>query len=95
MCIRDRVSKAVNYERLITLTDLQGIAIPIWSALDFLPRVDLDFKNADKIKKGMFITLPSYIKNRLFVRLYEGDTFIGVGVVEKDRLKAYRLLPQE
>jgi tRNA pseudouridine55 synthase len=89
------VSKAVNYERLITLTDLQGIAIPICSALDFLPRVNLDFKNADKIKKGMFITLPSYIKNRLFVRLYEGDTFIGVGIVEKDRLKAYRLLPQE
>ncbi|MGB9873339.1 MAG: tRNA pseudouridine(55) synthase TruB [Hydrogenobacter sp.] len=89
------VSKAISYERLMTLTDLQGIAIPIWSALDFMPAVDLDFKNADKIRKGMFITLPSYTKEKLFVRLYEGDTFIGVGVVEENRLKPYRLLPQK
>lgn len=89
------VSKAISYERLMTLMDLQGIAIPIWSALDFMPAVDLDFKNADKIRKGMMVTLPSYTKEKLFVRLYEGDNFIGVGMVEKNRLKPYRLLSQK
>ncbi len=88
------VNMAIAYERLMSITDIYGVAIPIWEALNFLPAVRLDVRNAERIKKGLPVTLLSCSERRTFVRLFDDEKFIGVGVADGKWLKAYRLLPQ-
>lgn len=88
------VNMAIAYERLMSITDIYGVAIPIWEALNFLPAVRLDVRNAERIKKGLPVALLSCSERRTFVRLFDDEKFIGVGVADGKWLKAYRLLPQ-
>ncbi len=85
------VEKAVNYERLMSLMDISGLIIPIDEALYFLPKVNLRKDLSRKIKYGMPIKLEAPYE-RIFLRLYEGDKFLGVGLIEGDTLKPYRLM---
>ncbi|MFN3947533.1 MAG: tRNA pseudouridine(55) synthase TruB [Aquificaceae bacterium] len=85
------VEKAVSYQRLMSLDDIKGLLIPIDEALDFLPKINLRGEISRRIKRGSIVKLPtSYEKT--FLRLYEGENFIGIGLIEGDKLRPYRLM---
>lgn len=85
------VEKAINYNRLMSLDDIAGLLIPIGDALDFLPRISLSREFSRRIRHGMPIRLEKP-HERTFLRLYEGENFLGVGLIEGNMLKPYRLM---
>jgi tRNA pseudouridine55 synthase len=85
------VEKAISYHRLMSLEDLAGLLIPIGDALDFLPRISLSRELSRRIRHGMPIRLERPYE-RTFLRLYEMDNFLGVGLIEDNMLKPYRLM---
>ncbi|MCS6998938.1 MAG: tRNA pseudouridine(55) synthase TruB [Aquificaceae bacterium] len=86
-----RVDMAVSYERLLSLQTLEGLLLPLGEALSFLPRVNLQEELSRRIKRGAFIRLKKPTE-KTFVRLYEGDRFLGVGLIEGENLRPYRLM---
>ncbi len=88
---RFSLDMAVSYERLMKLEDLTGLLMPVDVALDFIPALHLSLSMAKRIKHGMFIQLRQEVE-KTFVRLYEGESFIGVGLMEGRFLKPYRLI---
>ncbi len=85
------VSMAVSYATLMGLEDIQGLLIDPGDALSFMPKVSLRGHLAQRIRKGAFVELRSEAKET-FVRLYEEENFIGVGLIKGRFLRPYRLL---
>ncbi|ADC90130.1 tRNA pseudouridine synthase B [Thermocrinis albus DSM 14484] len=85
------VSMAISFERLMSLEDVMGVLIPIWDALQFLPAVYLSGSQARPIKNGNAIHLKTHFNG--YVRLFEGEEFLGVGLIKDGLLKPYRLMP--
>ena len=87
------VSMALQYQRLDTIQDLWGVAMPIGTALGFLPAVKLNhreyrlFKNGAKIKASF--------QHFGYVRVFFEEEFLGVGLCEGGFLKPYRLMPTQ
>ncbi len=86
-----RVEMAIAYSKLLTLEDLSGLLISVGEALSFMPRINLGDELSRRIRHGSVVKLRENLE-RAFVRLYEGDTFIGVGLVEGNILRPYRLM---
>ncbi|MEN3028945.1 MAG: tRNA pseudouridine(55) synthase TruB [Aquificaceae bacterium] len=86
-----RVDMAVSYEKLLSLQELEGILLPLGEALSFLPRVNLQEELSRRVKRGAFIRLKKPAE-KTFVRLYEKDKFLGVGLIEGENLRPYRLM---
>ncbi|MCX8164033.1 MAG: tRNA pseudouridine(55) synthase TruB [Aquificaceae bacterium] len=85
------VERAISYERLLKLQDVGGLIVPIEEAMDFLPSLNLEGKLARRIRGGAPIRLKRSFE-RAFVRLYEDGAFIGLGLIEGEILKPYRLM---
>ncbi|MEJ7554350.1 MAG: tRNA pseudouridine(55) synthase TruB [Aquificaceae bacterium] len=85
------VGMAVSYNRLLSLEDLSGLLIPVGEALSFMPKITLEGGLSRRIKHGSVIRLKESLE-KTFVRLYEYDTFIGVGLIEGNTLRPYRLM---
>lgn len=85
------VERAIGYHRLMSLEDLAGLLIPVGDALAFLPKVNLNKEFSRRIRHGLPIRLEKSYE-RTFLRLYEGDSFLGVGLIEDNMLKPYRLM---
>ncbi len=85
------VEMAVSYNRLLSLEDLSGLLIPVGEALSFMPKITLEGGLSRRIKHGSVIRLKESLE-KTFVRLYEYDTFIGVGLIEGNTLRPYRLM---
>lgn len=88
-----KVDMAVSYNRLLLLEDLSGLLIPIGEALSFMPRLSLNIELARRIKHGSSVKLKESLE-KTFVRLYEGDSFLGVGLIEGNTLRPYRLMQE-
>ncbi len=86
-----KVEMAVSYNRLLSLEDLSGLLIPVGEALSFMPKITLEGGLSRRIKHGSVIRLKESLE-KTFVRLYEYDTFIGVGLIEGNTLRPYRLM---
>ncbi|RMH80505.1 MAG: tRNA pseudouridine(55) synthase TruB [Acidobacteria bacterium] len=87
---RFSVEKAIAYHRLMSLEDIGGITIPVDEALDFLPKLSLSGALARRVKTGGFLKVPQ--TESTYLRLYEEDSFLGVGLVEDGKLRPYRML---
>ncbi|MFN3813474.1 MAG: tRNA pseudouridine(55) synthase TruB [Aquificaceae bacterium] len=87
------VDMATKYEDVMRLESLQDIALPIDKALSFLHPVRLTKGEGKRIRHGMAIDIPLPYSN-VYVRVYEEDRFLGVGCVEDNMLRPYRLLPE-
>ena len=87
------VDEAIDYESFIQSQDVSKLLIPIDKALDFLPSVELPERIWNKLKKGMQVEWKDNLENRTFLRLYFGENFVGVGLLESGLLKPYRLMP--
>ncbi|MCS7307072.1 MAG: tRNA pseudouridine(55) synthase TruB [Aquificaceae bacterium] len=85
------INMAMGLDRILSLQDIDGLVIPLDQALDFLPAVNLWGESLSRIKKGAFVKL-DYSADRLFVRLYGDGVFLGLGLVENNKLKPYRLM---
>ena len=85
------VSMALSYERLETIQDLWGVAIPVDQALNFLPAVKLNWKEYRLFRNGAKIRSP--IQCFGYVRVFSEEGFLGVGLCEGGFLKPYRLMP--
>ncbi|MCS7261822.1 MAG: tRNA pseudouridine(55) synthase TruB [Aquificaceae bacterium] len=85
------LSMAVEYERLLSLQDLRGLLLSLGEALDFLPAVSLSSELASRVRHGAFVKLKKPAE-KTFVRLYCDGVFMGVGLLEQDKLKPYRLM---
>ncbi|WPM32003.1 tRNA pseudouridine(55) synthase TruB [Hydrogenobacter sp. T-2] len=85
------VEMAISYNRLLSLEDPSGLLIPVGEALSFMPKITLEGGLSRRIKHGSAIRLKENLE-KTFVRLYEGDTFIGVGLIEGNTLRPYRLM---
>jgi len=86
-----KVEMAVSYNRLLSLEDLSGLLIPVGEALSFMPKITLEGGLSRRIKHGSAIRLKESLE-KTFVRLYEYDTFIGVGLIEGNTLRPHRLM---
>ncbi|SHK15015.1 tRNA pseudouridine(55) synthase TruB [Thermocrinis minervae] len=86
-----KVEDAISLEELLRLEDISKILIPIDQALYFMQEVKLSVKEGERIKKGGKLRV-SPGNTRAFVRLYQGNEFIGVGLLEGEELRPYRLL---
>lgn len=84
------VSMAVGYHRLLSLEDIGGLLISPGDALSFLPKLTLSGPLAQKVKRGGYVELSGQVEET-FVRLYEEETFIGVGLIKGRVLKPYRM----
>ncbi|MFN3598135.1 MAG: tRNA pseudouridine(55) synthase TruB [Aquificaceae bacterium] len=87
------VEKSVSYERLMSLEDIRGLLIPIDEALSFLPRINLRSEFSRRVKKGAIVKLAAPYE-KTFLRLYEGENFLGIGLIEGNKLKPYRLMQE-
>ncbi len=85
------VSMALSYERLETIQDLWGVAIPIDQALNFLPAVKLSWKEYKLFRNGAKVKFP--IQCFGYVRVFSEEGFLGVGLCEGGYLKPHRLMP--
>lgn len=85
------VDMAVVYQRLLLLEDIAGLLIPLGEALAFMPRVNLSGELARRIRHGSALRLRESLE-RTFVRLYEDSSFLGVGLIEENTLRPYRLM---
>ncbi len=85
------VEMAISYNRLLSLEDPSGLLIPVEEALSFMPKITLGGGLSRRIKHGSAIRLKESLE-KTFVRLYEGDIFIGVGLIEDNTLRPYRLM---
>lgn len=85
------IEKAISYERLMSLVDISGLVIPIDEALYFLPKISLKGDLARKIRHGLAIKLEGFYE-KTFLRLYDDEGFLGVGLLEGNTLKPYRLM---
>ncbi len=85
------VGMALSYERLETIQDLWGVAIPIDQALNFLPAVELSWKEYKLFRNGARIKAP--VQCFGYVRVFSQEGFLGVGLCEGGFLKPHRLMP--
>ncbi|WP_448588282.1 tRNA pseudouridine(55) synthase TruB [Thermocrinis sp.] len=85
------VSMALSYERLETIQDLWGVAIPIEQALNFLPAVKLSQREYKLFRNGAKIRAPGECFG--YLRVFSEMGFVGVGLCEGGYLKPYRLMP--
>ncbi|MDW8066499.1 MAG: tRNA pseudouridine(55) synthase TruB [Aquificaceae bacterium] len=88
---RFTVEKAISYEKILGAESIEGFIIPIEEALDFMPEISLRGELSRRVRSGAKIRLREAL-NKTFVRLYADGNFIGVGLIEGNVLKPYRLM---
>ncbi len=86
-----RVDMAVALSRLLSIEDIGGLLIPVGDALSFMPRISFGGELSRRIRHGSVVRLRENLE-KTFVRLYEGEHFLGVGLIEGNTLRPYRLM---
>ncbi len=86
-----KVDMAVTLSRLLSIEDIGGLLIPVDEALSFIPKISLGGELSRRIKHGSVVRLRENLE-KTFVRLYENDHFLGVGLIEGNTLRPYRLM---
>lgn len=86
------ISMAVPYEKVLELSDIDKLLVPVDEALDFLHKVSIPISWWEKLKKGGTIKTEESVNQEILIRLYVNRTFVGVGKLMNGFIKPYRLL---
>ncbi|NPB07543.1 MAG: tRNA pseudouridine(55) synthase TruB [Aquificae bacterium] len=85
------VEEAVSLGEFLSSPSPWEFVLPVDRVMRFLPEVRLNTFQAGKILKGQSLLVDNYNYSG-FVKIYENDKFIGVGLLEGGILKPKRLL---
>ncbi len=83
---------AVSLEEFMKSENPKSFIIPIEKALEFLPKISLDYFYGKRILNGNPVLIGDYDKEG-YVRIYIDEQFIGVGSIKSGILKPERLIP--